>query len=122
MLRVLVTVAVMVFVSQTGEAALAAQDEVTISQIVKNDDGQGKLGLVLAGSGQAYMWANSELEFGRHTAPLFCPPKKLGITSAQHIAIIKGYIGRNPKAGEQAASSIIGVQLDALIETFPCDQ
>jgi hypothetical protein len=62
-------------------------------------------------------WAIAYIVAQKDLPPLYCPPKRVGLTGSQIIAILEGAVKASPSIGNDPYG--LGI-LEALIETFPC--
>lgn len=103
----------------------------TVEDYLKDKEGQTTRAYI-RGMGNAFEWANAELEV-RHQPPLFCQPGKLGLDTYNYLQILdqtiedltKDIKGNSP--GDQREylkwlhkADVDYFLLQGLVKTFPC--
>jgi len=73
---------------------LTVGDFLNVAKNVSNDN--NKLKPMIAAAGEAYGWANGELQ-DQGTKPFYCPPPNLGITQDQYFDILFRFVEKNPR-------------------------
>lgn len=74
-------------------------------------------GMLVATSGQSYLWANAMLQY-RQQPQLFCAPGGLRLAGQQYENILVDFVSSR---GEDKGQSVNALLLYALVDMFPCD-
>lgn len=97
--------------------AAPAQAEETAKWFINQaDQGSTTAILVLTSYENGMAWSNAYLE-DRGEAKLYCTPAKLALTYDQIVDILRRYVAKYPKVGEEPAGLTL---LYAMIDAFPC--
>ncbi len=113
-----VVLGVVVALSMMSRALAEGAISETIDDVLQNVKSDSAVEAFLIGAARGFEAANY-----RMTAvgePLFCPPKKVGITSDQWMEIMRAFVKEYPHVGKLKAESFAVVIGEAMIDAFPC--